>query len=451
MINLPDDVKYIIDKIYEAGFEAYAVGGCVRDSLLGKSPKDWDITTSALPDRIAAIFGSNRIIPSGIKHGTVTLVKNKQNYEITTFRLDGTYSDGRRPDNVSFAANLKEDLSRRDFTVNAMAYNDRVGLADYFSGREDLENKLIRCVGDAKERFSEDYLRMLRAYRFSCVLGFKMHETVLAACRSDKERIKNISAERIREELEKILLSDDTEGIELFLRDYSPVILPEVAAMQGVSQNTKYHRYDVFTHTVKVIEASERTAVMRLAALLHDTGKALTRTTDENGEDHFRGHEEKSAEICKRILTGLKYDNDTIKSVYTCVKYHGVTKKLDRAGIRALIYKVGYENARNILAFAAADTLGKSDYSIQSSLGKNRERLETYKDICEKNEPCELKALKITGNDIMALSQGARGAKVGKVLDALMKVVLNDPQKNDEKTLTDAAEELLNDMANTYL
>ena len=316
-INIPENANRIIHTLQSAGYEAYIVGGCVRDAILGKEPDDWDITTSANPDQVKALF--RRTIDTGIAHGTVTVMFGKEGYEVTTYRIDGKYEDHRRPTTVTFTRSLLEDMKRRDFTINAMAYNDEEGLIDHFEGMKDLERHLIRCVGDPAERFDEDALRILRAVRFAAQLDFSIEEKTREAIVRQAQYLKDISAERIQVELTKLLLSEHPEELRTaYELGVTEVVLPEFDRMMETEQNNKHHMYSVGEHTLLVVEGVSSTKVLRWAALLHDVAKPLTKTTDENG-DHFYGHNEKGVEVARDVLRRLKFDNATIDRVKSLV------------------------------------------------------------------------------------------------------------------------------------
>lgn len=318
-IELPEAVRNIINTLQSAGYEAWAVGGCVRDSILGRVPDDWDITTSARPEQVKAIF--KKTVDTGIQHGTVTVLWNRAGYEVTTYRIDGEYEDSRHPKEVQFTASLREDLRRRDFTINAMAYNEEAGLVDIFGGIEDIRAKKIRCVGDPMERFSEDALRMMRAVRFSAQLGYEIEEETEAAICRLSPTLQKISAERIRTELVKLLISPHPELLEACWRTgMTAVFLPEFDRMMETSQNNPHHCYNVGEHTIRAMKASAPEKTLRLALLFHDMGKPETKTTDGEGIDHFRGHEVKSSDMARTVMRRLKFDNNTIDRVVRLVR-----------------------------------------------------------------------------------------------------------------------------------
>ena len=321
LIHLPEEVKVILHTLQGAGCEAYAVGGCIRDSLLGRTPDDWDITTSARPEETKALFG--KTIDTGIQHGTVTVMRHGRGYEVTTYRVDGEYEDGRHPKEVTFTASLEEDLKRRDFTVNAMAYNEEDGLVDLFGGRQDLERKIIRCVGEANERFEEDALRIMRAVRFSAQLGFTIEERTKEAIRGHADRLRQVSAERIQVELTKLVTSPNPDFLRIaWETGITAVVLPEFDRLMEQPQNNPHHCFSVGEHTLHAMRAVRPDKCLRLAMLLHDVAKPLCLTTDEAGIDHFHGHAQKGERIAAQILKRLRYDNHTTELVSRLVKWH---------------------------------------------------------------------------------------------------------------------------------
>ena len=323
-IEVPSDVNRILELLYFYGYDAYIVGGCVRDSILNRTPNDWDICTNCSPEKMLDIFSSFKVIPTGLKHGTVTVVINNENYEVTTYRIDGEYIDGRHPESVVFTNELKEDLRRRDFTINAMAYNDKVGLVDYYGGIQDISNKIIKCVGKPLERFSEDYLRMLRAIRFSTQLGYALDINTHKAIEQLSKNINSVSSERIREELNKILMSDvPSQGFKLLKNtEILKHIIPELEICVGFQQHNPHHNKDVFNHILSVIDNTENDLILRLSALFHDIGKPETFSLDEEGIGHFYGHNVKSSDVTKKVMKRLKYDNKSIEQVAVLVKEH---------------------------------------------------------------------------------------------------------------------------------
>ena len=439
-IILPDDVKYIIKALESAGFEGFAVGGCVRDSILGKTPNDWDITTNARPEAVKKIF--RHTIDTGIAHGTVTVMLRKTGYEVTTYRIDGKYTDGRHPDNVSFAVNLEDDLSRRDFTVNAMAYNESRGLVDLFGGMEDLDKKQIRCVGVPKERFGEDALRMLRALRFSATLGFEVEKDTYDAIKELSYTLEKVSAERIYTELIKLLTSDEPQKIrDCYLTGLTKVFMPEYDEMVGIPQNNPHHCYDVEEHTLKVLENTPPEKVIRLAALFHDIGKPLCHTVDENGIDHFHGHQSVSEEVSRRILKRLKCDNYTLSKVSLLVLNHDVRTEAEKRPVRRLINRIGADNIEGLLRLQIADTMAQSNYMREEKLKRIDELRIIVEEIEKSGEAVNLKGLTIDGNDLKALGF-MPGRTLGAALKALLDQVLDDPSLNNREYLLSEAERI---------
>ena len=438
MIKLPEKVKYIIETITEAGFEAYAVGGCVRDSVLGREPDDWDITTSASPYQIKELFP--RTVDTGIQHGTVTVMLDKDGYEVTTYRIDGVYEDGRHPREVTFTPDPKEDLKRRDFTMNAMAYNGKTGLIDIFDGRKDMENRIIRCVGDPEERFREDALRMMRAVRFSAQLGYEIEAATEMAITHLAENLKKISAERIQVELLKLLCAPYPGRIRsAYELGITKIILPEFDSCMETAQNNPHHCYTVGEHSIRAMEAVEPDKCLRLAMLFHDIGKPVTKTTDQEGIDHFHGHPLVSEEMTRKILKRLKLDNQTIFTVTRLVRYHdhyiGETSK----AVRRSILEIGEEIFPLLLQVKRADIEAQSEYLKK----EKEEHLETvqklYEDILRKKQCVSLKELAVSGSDLIRENGMQPGKEVGEVLSCLLDLVIEDPALNQKETLLQRA------------
>lgn len=442
-IQLPEDVKKIISTLEGSGFEAYAVGGCVRDAVYGRKPHDWDITTSAAPQEVKKLF--RRTIDTGIQHGTVTVMLKNTGYEVTTYRVDGEYHDHRRPESVTFTRSLTEDLKRRDFTINAMAYNDTAGLVDLYQGREDLEKGVIRCVGDPEKRFEEDALRIMRAVRFAAELGFTIDLDTAEAARKHAPALQDVSAERIETELTKLLVSEHPEEL-LTMADLgiTAVILPEFDRMLATPQNTPWHIYDVGRHTVAVIRNVKPTKVMRYAALLHDSGKPDCRTTDEKGRDHFKGHAAVSEKIASKVLHRLKMDNDTIYTVRKLVYWHdwGIYGDISLKTFRRGLSKMGPAYWEGFVGLRIGDILGQNPaYHQQESLDNLRHLMEMKQQCDEEKAPMSVKDLAIGGKDLMAAGI-APGPEMGKILHALLEEVLEDPARNEKDTLLRRAGEL---------
>ena len=450
-IEIPTGAAYILQQLNKHGYEAYIVGGCVRDSLLGKQPNDWDITTSAKPEEVKAIF--HRTIDTGIQHGTVTVLVDREvlddgsgslashtdyAFEVTTYRVDGVYTDHRRPESVCFTASLEEDLKRRDFTINAMAYNPEQGVIDIFGGQEDLEKGIIRCVGEASERFDEDALRILRAVRFAAQLDFVIEDQTREAMRDQAKFLKDISVERICTELTKMIVSKHPERLEeAYELGLTQMFLPEFDVMMQTPQNNQYHLYDVGHHTLKVMEAVPATTVLRYAALLHDVGKPKCKTTDETGVDHFYGHQELSAKMARTILRRLKLDNDTIDQVCRLVKNHDYRLSGDGPGMksfRRFVAQLGAEHFADFLEIRKGDMAGQSAYHLEQRRQVIAHMEAMYAEIIEQKQCLKLSELAIGGKDLIAIGVKP-GPDMGRILKALLDRVLEEPELNTREQL----------------
>ena len=435
-LRLPPKVKYIIETLESEGFEAFAVGGCVRDSILARTPSDWDITTSAIPAEIKSVF--RRTVDTGIAHGTVTVLVGDEGFEVTTYRIDGKYEDGRHPSTVSFTPNLSEDLLRRDFTINAMAYSDRTGLVDLYGGMQDLQRKVIRCVGDADARLTEDALRILRAVRFSAQLDFRIEQETMRAVRDHAASLRRISAERIRVEIVKLITSQHPEKwMDLYELGITNVIMPEFDRCMQTPQHTPHHMYNVGEHIVHAMEASPDDRIVRLTMLLHDLGKAESRYTDSTGRDHFYGHAEKSAEIAEQIMRRLKFDNDTIGAVKKLVLYHDLRPKATPKAVRKAIHRIGADLFPSYLAVRWADTSAQSPYKREEKFAAIREVSDLYEEIIAAGQPLTLRDLAINGSDLLAM--GAQGREIGEILEETLEAVLDDPDLNNRRFLREFA------------
>ena len=427
----------IINIIEDSGYEAYIVGGSLRDSLLGMQPKDIDIASSASPTEIKLIFNSYKTIDTGIDFGTVTLIYNDKPVEITTFRSESVYLDSRRPDSVSFEKNVDEDLKRRDFTINAMAYNKSKNLIDLFSGEKDLSDKLIRCVGNPDERFSEDALRMLRAVRFACVLDFEIEKNTFESIKRNAFRINDISKERIQTELNKILLSDKaSSGIRLLLdANLLDHILSEIAKMSGFNQHSPFHHLELLEHTLCVVDKVEPKIQLRLAALFHDAGKVDKATIDENGIGHFYGHDVVSEDITRVVLKRLKYSNEIIDSTSKLVKYHMIqSNDIGKRGIQKLLRVFGKEDIFDLADLHFADS---SCTTMQIDEDVFRLKVEQ---VLDENIPFSVKDLDIDGYDLIKI--GAKGKQIGDILNELLELVSEDGSKNNKDELMRYAREV---------
>jgi tRNA nucleotidyltransferase (CCA-adding enzyme) len=384
-IDMPQDVREIINTLEDAGFEAFAVGGCVRDVVLGRVPADWDITTSAMPEEVKALFA--RTIDTGIQHGTVTVMVDHVGYEVTTYRIDGEYEDARHPKEVSFTSNLVEDLKRRDFTINAMAYNDRAGIVDEFDGIGDLERGVIRCVGNPLDRFGEDALRMLRAVRFSAQLGFVIDEETKAAIQELAPNLEKISAERIQVELVKLLTSDHPDYLrEAYETGITAVVLPEFDAIMKCEQKDALHEESVGEHTLRSLLNVEEDKVLRLTMLFHDFGKPMTHSKSEEGVTRFFGHPDVSSELSKEIMRRLKFDNDTTDKVKKLTAVHDLFVKNAPNRVRRCMSKVGKELFPYFLKVRRANILAWKEDAQEKALSELQELETIYEGILEREE-----------------------------------------------------------------
>lgn len=432
-ITLPRPVRQIIQMLEEHGHEAYAVGGCVRDSILGKIPNDWDVTTSASPDEIKACL--KKTIDTGIEHGTVTVRLYGESYEVTTYRIDGEYEDARHPKDVTFTKELKEDLMRRDFTVNAMAYHPQNGIVDLFGGMEDLFAGRICCVGSPLERFTEDALRMLRAIRFSSQLAFTIEDETYAAICSLAENIEKISMERIRTEIEKILVSQKPDGMRMvYETGLSAHVLPELDQMFATEQKSKHHLFSVGEHTMVVLANLPPDRILRLAGLFHDIAKPITKRTDHTGEDHFVGHPQVGVRMTREIMRRMKFDNASIDTVSRLVCYHDERPPAMPRNVRRLAGRIGPERMEDLFQLKEADIAGQSDYHKEEKLNKLAEYRRVFAIICEEDDCMSIKDLAIGGNDLIGLGI-PKGPEIGEILKRLLSVVIDDPACNTKEEL----------------
>lgn len=444
-MDMPKNVDIAINLLQSAGFEAYAVGGCVRDSLLGKTPNDWDITTSAKPEDMKSVFADFHCIDTGIKHGTVTVVIDGEPLEITTFRLDGEYEDNRHPKSVTFTSNLGADLGRRDFTVNAMAYSKKTGTVDLFGGQNDLKNKIIRCVGDPDRRFNEDALRILRALRFASALDFEIEEKTAQSLLKNRALLGNISEERIAKELLKLVCG---KGAKRILTDFAPVlfeILPELQPMYKNSHDNPHHCYDIYEHTLIAVESIDPEPTLRFATLLHDCGKPAVKKFDENGVAHFYGHQRISAEISAQILARLKVSNKFRDEILFLVSNHDRwelyenTEKMPR-----YLSKFGLDGVLNLLKVMRADVLAQSP-EYRYRLDQIADAEETAKNLAAQKPCLSLSELQINGRTLMDIGI-PQGRKLGAVLAQLLDEVIDGVTKNTQEALTTRAREIYSEM-----
>ncbi|HIZ07563.1 MAG TPA: CCA tRNA nucleotidyltransferase [Candidatus Eubacterium avistercoris] len=432
-IQLPEKVSEIINCLRSHNFEAYAVGGCVRDSLLGRTPSDWDITTSATPEEVKSLF--SHTVDTGIQHGTVTVMLGHEGFEVTTYRIDGEYEDARHPKEVAFTLSLREDLKRRDFTINAMAYNEESGLVDLFGGAQDLERGVIRCVGDPGERFREDALRMFRAVRFAAQLGFSVEKNTAGAISELAGSLARISAERIQTELVKLLVSPHPEEMrQIYELGISDVVLPEFSVMMETPQNNPHHMYSVGEHTIKALQLIPEDKVLRLTMLLHDVAKPPCRITDRKGIDHFPGHPKRGAQMAEKILKRLKFDNDTIRRVTALVLIHDNQPPANPASIRKALVKDGLDQYPALFLVKRADIGAQSNHLRESKLKYVDAYEAVYNQIMENGDCLSLKELAVTGADL--ISTGMKpGKELGDVLERMLQDVLENPEWNKKEIL----------------
>ena len=438
-ISLPKDVEYIINTLQRAGYEAYAVGGCVRDTILNREPDDWDITTSAKPMEIKRLFPVT--IDTGIQHGTVTVLKNHVGYEVTTYRIDGEYADNRHPKEVIFTANLKEDLLRRDFTINAMAYNHEEGIIDEYGGLDDIRDGIIRCVGNPYDRFSEDALRIMRAVRFSAQLGYRIEEETSKAIIKLSPNLASISAERINTELTKLLLSPNPD----YLRDayrlgITGVVLPELDRCMECEQVNPHHCYSVGEHTLHSLKIVPDDKVLRYTMLFHDFGKPDTQSVGEDGRMHFYGHPAVSERMASDIMHRLKFDNDTMNAVKLLCKNHDLEITEDNKHVRRAMNKLGTDNFGKLLMVKRADCMAQSDYKREEKLASLDNLTSIYNEIVNAGECVCMKDLAVCGRDLIDLGIKP-GPAMGAILDELLNKVIDDPALNDRAVLLEIVKE----------
>lgn len=433
-IEIPAKANQIINRLTAAGYEAYVVGGCVRDAILGRKAADWDITTNARPEQVKALF--SRTIDTGIQHGTVTVLLGKEGFEVTTYRIDGEYQDGRHPSEVIFTPSLLEDLKRRDFTINAMAYNETDGLIDAFGGMDDLERGRIRCVGEPGERFTEDALRILRAVRFSAQLNFGIEENTMQAVAEFAPSLTRISAERIQTELVKLLISGHPEIFRtLYDTGITAVILPEFDACMKTPQNHPHHCCCVGEHLLLTLQSIEADKVLRLAALLHDIGKPGTHTRDEQGVDHFHGHGDVGAKLAGSILHRLKFDNDTIYRVKHLVQVHDYLQiPPTLRGVRRAVVRIGKEYFPDYLKLRRADIMAQNPSMQKEKLEALTTLKGLYEQILREQDCLSLKELAVTGSDLIEIGMEP-GPKLGEVLKELLELVIEHPEHNTKEYL----------------
>lgn len=433
----PVAVDKVLACLENAGFEAYAVGGCVRDLMRGKTPDDWDMTTSARPEEVMALFAPHAI-PTGLQHGTVTVRQDGESFEITTFRADGAYTDNRHPDEVRFSTDLREDLCRRDFTVNAMAMDRRGKLIDPFGGQDDLKKGIIRCVGKADRRFAEDALRIMRGLRFAAVMGFAIDEDTARSIRENRERLRNIAIERILVEMDKLLCGENAGRILLDFPEVFGVFLPEILPCVGFEQRSRYHCYTVWEHIVRSVEAVPRDSVLRWAMLLHDIGKPACFTVDEQGAGHFYGHDGIGADMAADICRRMRMDKQRSERIALLVRRHGLDLPENKRGMLRLLNAIGEDALRQLMAVKRADNMAQAAAfrSRQEEIDRQEQLLQRILD----ERPCfTLQQLAVDGRDMMTL--GLQGKAIGEMLHTLLQKVLDGQLPNEREALLRWAEE----------
>ena len=434
MFDIPAFAEQALAILNQGGFAAYLVGGCVRDRVRGGVPKDWDIATGAEPAQVKAAFAGHKVIETGLKHGTVTVLIAGQPLEITTFRVDGDYTDNRRPDSVSFTKSLREDLARRDFTMNALAYHPDEGIIDYFGGVEDIRQGVIRCVGDPDQRFREDGLRLLRALRFSAVYAMPIEAKTAAAIHHNRELLRNISAERVQSELTELLCGDGAPDVLAAYADVFAVPLPEILPMIGFQQHTVYHDSDVWGHTLKVLGAIPPEPVLKWAALLHDMGKPSCFHLDEQGVGHFYGHGAKSAAIAKEILERLKFDHISREKILFLVERHAARLEPNMKTVKRWLGRYGQEALLQLIQLYRADCCGRSP-AFYGRLDQYDRLEEIVRAVADSEDCFSLKQLAVKGGDIAGL--GYQGKEIGDALAFLLNAVIDEKVANDRQKLLD--------------
>lgn len=450
-IEIPSGANEIIHTLQNNGYEAFLVGGCVRDSILGRPIHDYDITTSATPDEMPEIFQDKRIIETGLQHGTITIVIDDEPYEVTTYRIDGNYSDSRRPDKVTFTKSLEEDLKRRDFTINAMAYNDEVGLVDPFNGMEDIKYHKIQCVGKPEDRFTEDALRILRAIRFASQLSFVLEPNTDYILHKMYQNLENISVERINSEFCKIAASSNFCVQMVLYSDVLSLFIPEIKDMFGFQQNNPYHIYDVWNHAVHAVQAYEcdcepdlnpRDLITSLAVFFHDIGKPHCYQDGEDGIRHFKGHGRVSADMTDKIMKRLRFDNDTREKVVELVYYHDATFEVGKKYAKRWLNKIGEEQFRRLLNVRRADIKAQADMNQETRLQKIDNIGYVLEEVLQDDECFSLKDLAVNGKDLITIGYKP-GKEIGEVLNNLLDSVISGEYINEKEKLLEIAERRL--------
>ncbi len=431
-IKLPPEAEKILSFLEKEGFEAYCVGGAVRDSIMGATPGDWDITTSARPEETARIFKEYKTIETGLRHGTLTVIIDGKPFEITTYRFDGEYKDNRHPENVSFTKSLSEDLARRDFTVNALAYNPRKGLVDLYNGKEHIYNSIIKTVGDPDKRFNEDGLRIMRALRFSSVLGFEIEEETAKSIHQNKALLKNISEERLQTELIKLICGKNAFNVLMEYGDVLAVFIPEILPCIGFKQYGKKHTYDIWEHICHTVDTIPPEKDLRLTMLLHDLGKAPTHKLNENGDSTFKNHATVGGEMAKNILTRLKFDKKTINRVSFLVSHHDFEPVENKIELKKHLVNKTPDDIRTLLTIKKSDRGALSDNYRDISRG-TAHTLALLKEIEDNNECCNISQLSISGTDL--IKKGFKGEAIGEALQKALNAVIEEKVLNNKADL----------------
>ena len=437
-ITLPSDVKFILDTLENYGYEAYVVGGCVRDSILGIEPNDWDITTSAHTEEIKSCFEGYHLITIGEQHGTIGIVLDGITYEVTTYRIDGKYDDNRHPESVEFTDDVNQDLARRDFTVNAMAYNESDGIVDPYGGERDLQYMALRCVGNPDIRFNEDALRILRALRFASVYNFSIEANTSVSLLKNRSLLNNISVERIAAEFRKLLCGKNVSFILRRYKDIFAVFIPEIVATFTCGQNTPHHNKTVWRHTTSAVANIEADELLRTVMFFHDIGKPMALNTDSEGRDHFKGHNHFSAILARNILGRLKYPTRFIDDAVTLIEYHDERFSDDKKQIKHILKSIGVENFERLMKIQLADISAQSNYMREIKLKNHELAVKTFDEIISNNECFTLKDLAINGSDLIHLGI-THGQMIGKTLNYLLDSVIDETVENNNTALKSAA------------
>ena len=442
--DLPSGLVEIIDILDAKGFESYAVGGCIRDSILKIKPKDWDISTQASPVQIKEIFKNYDTISIGEKYGTIAIKSKIDNiyYETTTYRIDGEYIDNRRPSSVKYTNDLKSDLARRDFTINAMAYNHKSGLIDFFGGQDSIKKRIIKTVGSPKTRFSEDYLRIMRAYRFATNLDYNLDSKTRLSALNLKKNLNKISIERLQFEFSSIILSNNFNKINIFFEDISDILFPEFYILKGFEQNNIYHIYDVFYHSLKVLENTRAYLPLRLSAIFHDTGKYYTKSIDKNGIFHFYNHTEYSYKIAKESLKKMRYSNQIYNKTIDIIKNHDIDLPDNDVSARFFLNKFDIDLAILIIDFQIADNSAKNLKNAQKKLDSCILAKKLIDNAIKNNEPYKISHLLINGDDILKNFDIPQSSKIGQILNKLLIEIIKEPKLNNKIFLLDMARQL---------